>query len=278
MNKPDIHLIALDLDGTLLTSQKQLSPRNLAALTRAAELGIEIVPATGRFYGGMPDFIRALPFLHYALTINGAQVCAVPNCDPIYRAEIPWQDAVSLLRYLDEWGVVYDCYAENAAWITASMKARVHEYVRDPIYLSMIQRLREPVEDLAAFLTERRLDVQKVQVYPGSPEKRRALLQALPEAFPALLPTSSIAENIEINAAAANKGQALLALAAHLGLRPEQTMAFGDGGNDVDMLRFTGIGVAMGNATEEPKAVADYITDDVDHNGIWNALKHFDII
>ena len=49
MNKPDIHLIALDLDGTLLTSQKQLSPRNLAALTRAAELGIEIVPATGLF-------------------------------------------------------------------------------------------------------------------------------------------------------------------------------------------------------------------------------------
>ncbi len=74
MNKPDIHLIALDLDGTLLNSKKQLSPRNLAALTRAAELGIEIVPATGRFYGGMPDFIRALPFLHYALTINGAQV------------------------------------------------------------------------------------------------------------------------------------------------------------------------------------------------------------
>ena len=127
MNKPDIHLIALDLDGTLLTSQKQLSPRNLTALTRAAELGIEIVPATGRFYGGMPDFIRALPFLHYALTINGAQVCAVPNCDPIYRAEIPWQDTVSLLCYLDKWDVTYDCYAENAAWITASMKARVHE-------------------------------------------------------------------------------------------------------------------------------------------------------
>ena len=174
MNKPDIHLIALDLDGTLLTSQKQLSPRNLAALTRAAELGIEIVPATGRFYGGMPDFIRALPFLHYALTINGAQVCAVPNCDPIYRAEIPWQDVVSLLRYLDKWDVTYDCYAENAAWITASMKARVHEYVRDPIYLSMIQRLREPVEDLAAFLTERRLDVRR---YRSTPATRKSAVR-----------------------------------------------------------------------------------------------------
>ena len=233
------------------------------------------MPATGRFYGGMPDFIRALPFLHYALTINGAQVCAVPNCDPIYKAEIPWQDAVSLLRYLDKWDVTYDCYAENAAWITASMKARVQEYVRDPIYLSMIQRLREPVEDLAAFLTERRLDVQKVQVYPGDPEKRRALLQALPEAFPALLPTSSIAENIEINAAAANKGQALLALAAHLGLRPEQTMAFGDGLNDVTMLRDAGIGVAMGNASDELKALADLTTASCDEDGVAQTIEQF---
>ena len=64
----------------------------------------------------------------------------------------------------------------------------------------------------------------------------------------------------------------------HYGWSKEQTISFGDGGNDVDMLRFTGIGVAMGNATEEPKAVADYVTDDVDHDGIWNALKHFDII
>ena len=72
----------------------------------------------------------------------------MPNCDPIYRAEIPWQDAVSLLRYLDKWDVTYDCYAENAAWITASMKARVHEYVRDPIYLSMIQRLREILDEI----------------------------------------------------------------------------------------------------------------------------------
>ena len=108
---PDLRLIALDLDGTLLDSQKRLSAVNRDALARAAAKGVLVVPTTGRFFGMMPPAVRDLPFVRYAITINGAQVCAVPNCDPIYRAEIPWQDAVSLLRYLDKWDVTYDCYA-----------------------------------------------------------------------------------------------------------------------------------------------------------------------
>ena len=62
------------------------------------------------------------------------------------------------------------------------------------------------------------------------------------------------------------------------GFTREQTMAFGDGGNDIAMLRFAGIGVAMGNANDEVKASADYVTDDVDHDGIMNALRHFGVI
>ena len=88
-------------------------------------------------------------------------------------------------------------------------------------------------------------------------------------------PTSSIAENIEINAAAANKGQALLALAAHLGLRPEQTMAFGDGENDVGMLKFAGVGVAMGNASDAVKAQANYVAPGVDDGGIAHTVELF---
>ena len=76
---PDIRLITLDLDGTLLNSKKELSPENAAALQWAADQGIEIVPTTGRFYGGMPEIIRNLPYLHYAITINGAQVYDVRN-------------------------------------------------------------------------------------------------------------------------------------------------------------------------------------------------------
>ncbi|WP_197053520.1 HAD hydrolase family protein [Sphingobacterium sp. T2] len=64
----------------------------------------------------------------------------------------------------------------------------------------------------------------------------------------------------------------------HFGIERSQTMAFGDGGNDITMLEHVGIGIAMGNANPEVKAIADYITDDVDSDGIWNALKHFGVL
>ena len=79
-----IKIIALDLDGTLLNSNKELTPRNLAALNSAADAGIHIVPTTGRFYGGMPEEIRQLPFIKYAITINGAQVSDISADEVIY--------------------------------------------------------------------------------------------------------------------------------------------------------------------------------------------------
>ena len=74
------------------------------------------------------------------------------------------------------------------------------------------------------------------------------------------------------------KHQGIDVFCKHFGLQLEETMAFGDGGNDIPMLRHAGIGVAMGNAVEEAKAVADYVTTDVDAEGVAQALKHFGVI
>ena len=82
----------------------------------------------------------------------------------------------------------------------------------------------------------------------------------------------------DITAKGADKGEGLLAMASHQGLNPQQTMAFGDGGNDSSMVRGAGIGVAMGNAIDELKEIADYVTTSVDDDGIRNALRHFGLI
>ena len=83
-----IKLILLDLDGTLLTSDKQISPANYAALERCAANGVHIVPSTGRFYGGMPQVVRDLPFVRYVVAVNGAQVCDLKEDKVLCREEI----------------------------------------------------------------------------------------------------------------------------------------------------------------------------------------------
>lgn len=270
-----IRLIALDLDGTLLNTQKQLSEENRAALTRAARAGIHIVPTTGRFFDGMPDTVRALPFIRYAITINGAEVADRRTGEELYKADIPLERALELMRYLDTLPVIYDCYQDNAGWISEHLKARIDSTVKDPHFRKMLHELRKPVPELKAFVTERGRDIQKIQFFIPTPELRQELLETLPKMYPDLAVSSSVSENIEVNAAGATKGKALLGLAERLGIPREGTMAFGDGLNDLSMLEAAGVGVAMENACAEAKAAADYITLSNNDHGVAYAIGKF---
>lgn len=268
-------MIALDLDGTLLNSNKELSIGNLAALEQAARSGIEVVPTTGRFFGGMPEVIRNLPFIHYAITINGAEVADLRTGEVIYRAELPWEQAVDLMSLFDEYPVIYDCYQGNAAFMTAIQKELVNTVVASPHYRKMIHELRQPVPELKTFLTQRKQGVQKVQFFTDHPDVRLNMMEQLPLMFDNLCVSSSVSDNVEINQIHANKGEALLALTAHLKFTSEQTMAFGDGLNDLSMLKAAGIGVAMGNACLEAKKLADWIAPSCDEDGVASGILKF---
>ena len=270
-----IGIIALDLDGTLLNSNKELSAGNLAALQRAANAGIEIVPTTGRFYGGMPAVIRELPFVRYVITINGAQVADLKTGEVIYKAEIPWQQAIDIMTLLDEHPVIYDCYQDNAAWMTAEQKNHIDRIVASPHYRKMLHELRQPVPELKAVLAERKKDVQKVQFFTDLPELWTRMMKQLPERFENLCVSSSVSDNVEINQAHANKGEALYALADHLGVERQATLAFGDGLNDLSMLKAAGIGVAMANAEPEAKEAADWITLSCDEDGVAHGINKY---
>ena len=121
---PETKLIALDLDGTLLNSDKELTERTRCALEAAAEAGIEIVPATGRFYRGMPRVVRELPFVRYVITINGAEVLDLSTGERIYSADIPAEEAAAFFAGLDSLPVIYDCYMDGWGYMTASMQER----------------------------------------------------------------------------------------------------------------------------------------------------------
>lgn len=270
--KNDIKIIALDLDGTLLNSKKELTEENYLRLSQAAAQGVEIVPTTGRYWGLMPEKIRALPFLHYAITINGAAIFDIRKNETVVKAEIPMESAREIMAYLDQFDVIYDCYSGNAGFMTAALQARVDDFTDDPHYRKMLKEFRKPVPELKSYILSHGMDVQKIQLFVKDLELRTFLMQELRQRNPDVSVSSAFKNNIELTHLHANKGEALLKLADYLGVDQSSTMACGDMLNDLSMIEAAGIGVAMGNAAPEVKAKADYITEDCDHNGVGKAI------
>ena len=270
-----IRIILLDLDGTLLTHDKQLSPGNRAALERAAAMGIWIVPSTGRFYQGMPAVVRELPFVRYAVTINGAQVYDGKEDAVLHRAEIAPAAAERVFDRLDALPVIYDCFLDGWGYMDARHYAQIDRFIADPRVNRMVKDLRRPVEDFRAFIRRENRPLQKIQMFFRDLDRRREALEVLPRDLPDMAVTSSIPNNIEINDSAATKGEGLRFLCRRLGVDIRDTMAFGDGSNDMTMIRAAGIGVAMANADPALRAAADYVTDTNDADGVAKAIARF---
>ena len=274
-----IRIIALDLDGTLLDSQKRLSDANRLALERAAESGMHIVPTTGRFFGMMPQSVRDLPFVRYAITVNGAQVYDRETDAAIVREEIPIAMAVDLMRLLDRYDVIYDCYRSNWGWMTSALQMKAADYATDAHYLKMIREFRKPVPELKSHLlgTAPEGDVQKVMMFSRNSADGKQVAEAVRDevmaSFPGLKITSSTWNNLEFNISSANKGNSLRRFAEHLGLTLENCMAFGDGLNDLSMIEAAGIGVAMSNAHPDVLAAADVVAASNDEDGVAKVIS-----
>ena len=275
-----IRIIALDLDGTLLDSQKRLSDANRCALEEATAKGILIVPTKGRFFGMMPQVIRDLPFVRYAITINGAQVYDRATYTAIVRDEIPLDMALKLMRLLDNYDVIYDCYRSNWGWMTESLQAKAADYATDAHYLKMIREFRNPVADLKEHLLRTAADgnVQKIMLFarnePAGESVTNTIIKAVNEQFPDIKVTASTWNNLEFNIATAHKGNALKRFAEHLGLTLDNCMALGDGMNDLTMIQAAGLGVAMANAHPRVLAAADQVTLSNDEDGVANAIRN----
>ena len=271
----EIRILALDLDGTLLDSEKRLSEVNREALAAAAAKGLLVVPTTGRFFGMMPPAVRDLPFVRYAITVNGAQVYDRETDTAIVREELPLEQALEIMRFLDGFDVIYDCYQDNWGRMTQAMQEKAEEYAQCPHYVKMIREFRKPYPDLKEYLRGRNCNVQKIMLFARDPAVRDQIASELPTHFDNLAISTSTFNNLEINVASAHKGRALERFAEHFGWTLANCMSFGDGLNDLSMVRMAGVGVAMANAAPEVLSAADYVTLSNDADGVAAALHHF---
>ena len=269
-----IQMIAFDLDGTVLDSNKRLSSRNRNALADCAAMGICVVPTTGRSAAGIIPEIRNIPGVRYAITTNGGTITDLTTGEILERQTIPNEKALRLLRIIDRCHAMYDPYIRGRGISQPSFYDHMEEFGLTPVLQEMVRATRDVVPNILEYVEQTQEEVEKINIYLADVRDRDGLRREL-EQEPDLSITSSLYNNLEINSSTATKGRALMWLADHLGIPQEATMALGDGGNDLSMIQAAEIGVAMDNGLESVKAAADFITGTNDEDGVAAAIEKF---
>lgn len=261
-----IKALFLDIDGTLVSFETHSIPAStIEALAAAKAKGIHIFIATGR-PGVIINNISALQernLIDGYITMNGGY-CFVGK-EIIYKSAIPPADVQTIMQYCVDRNIPCIVVDEHDVW-ACHPNEMVKQIFNDYLKVDIIP-IKTPEEA-----------IQGKDIFQMTPfiteDEEKEILPSIPNCeigrwFPAFT---------DITAKGNTKQRGIDEIIRHFNIRLDETMAFGDGGNDISMLRHAAIGVAMGNAKEDVKAVADYVTDSVDNDGITNALKHFGVI
>ncbi len=267
-----IRLLALDLDGTLLDSQRQCSDRNRRALEAARERGVTIVLASGRMHHSVEEEAVKLDLAGPLISYNGALLCRAGSPEPLFHQTVPADLAASVVQ------MAVRCRAHLQYFLAGAAAAEVApEASRAPggQPVALPEVLLVPRVSHWARLYQRRAGSVPVPV--GDLRKLRGreptkmILIAEPEDIERLLPqcqqeyagrlyiTRSLPEYLEFMHPEVSKGNALRRLADYLGVPLHQTMACGDELNDLPLVEAAGIGVAMPQAAPEVRAAADFV-------------------
>ena len=269
MNKPPKYLmLALDLDGTLTNSKKQITPVTFQALSRAADLGVTIVLASGRPVMGMQQVAESLNLAKmggYLMACNGAQVVEYKTDETIFCENLPANMISDILALGRKLGVAALSYDKDGV-ITEHADDR---YVKLEAFNNGL-----PVREVDCLDREVADTLPKIMVV-GEPEKLITCLSVFQTSFPQLNAFLSEPYFLEITNKGINKAKGLSMLLKHLNYTKDQLMSCGDGYNDLEMLAYSGLGVAMGNAYDPIKEAADWITASNDEDGVARAVERF---
>lgn len=272
MDNSAIKVIAIDLDGTLLNKQNQVSQANRQAVALARERGLLVVPATGRLYCESKFAIDAIGGCEYSLHCNGSAVLNHKTGAPVSLNTLPPSLADRAMARLDGYNVLYQVYIDDAGCCAKRFYHHFTDQIFNAIYVKMFRDTQLWMEDPRAEIARQRRKVFKFYI----PNKDRALLERIKAdmtALPGLDATFSSRYSLEVFMAGMDKENGISRLLEHLGMSFENLMMIGDSENDLKAIRAAGIGVAMGNADDYVKAGADFVSLDRGESGVAHAIN-----
>lgn len=262
MQNKTIEAVFFDIDGTLLSfNTHEVAASTEEAIAQLQAKGIKTILSTGRSINSI-DHVKYLNFDGY-ITFNGGY-CVSNEGNILFKKTIDASDIEAVLTYAKQKPLSFSFMSEQ--------EITIHDVT--PEIAGMYAHLNLPIPKLVDFSKVELDSILQTNIFLR-PEEEEAFMR---EVMPNSLASRWTPLFADVNPDGQSKKVGIDIFCKHFGIDLAKTMAFGDGGNDITMLEHVQVGIAMGNANPEVKAVADYVTDDVDSDGIWNALKHYGVL
>ena len=264
-------LLVVDIDGTLLDKNGVISAEDKGALAEAGALGIQVSLSTGRVVQACLSIINQLSLDGYHIFFDGALVASPEKGEEVYVKPISEELVRQIAEFVHHYEINLDLFSatrffiERETWVT---DIRRQFFGLQPTTVDFSELGSKERIIKGTLVVQSAEERAKADSFHRHFEGRLSFSRTKTPAYPEV-------DFINVVAAGVSKGKALEALASYLGIALTEVMAIGDGANDVSLLSVAGLAVAMANASEELRAVADYVTLDVDHNGVAAAINRF---
>lgn len=263
-------LLAVDMDGTVLTSQKKITPRTKAAIDELLKRGIHVVTSTGRGLPELVDYREDFKLMNYGILISGGVIFDFFRDEPLVTHAVDEDIMLKLIDFgLEERAMIHMLTLRKS--IAREDDIQHMEDFGMGVYQGIFNRICVRVDDFKAYIRENPGEVAKVNLYHRDRASRDRNLERMSK-----LPLSiSFAESNNLEAApkGITKASGLRELCDYLKIDISETVAIGDGFNDREILQDAGLGVAMGNGRDEIKKLADFVTLDNDSDGVAAAIE-----
>lgn len=263
-------LIALDMDGTLLNSEKEVDPIAIEEMKLAAEKGKLIALSTGRCLAELSPYSELLNYVHYGILESGAMLYDFKNKRILDKTVLPSACVEEIIHILWEKDIMYQPMVDGQIYFSQTEVNRLEEFSMGQ-YRPLYEACAKLVPETREFVLQHTGELSKFNLYHTSQEAKFATyknLSHLPVEIVEGEPTA-----YEISAKGVSKGNGLIKLCEILGLPIEKTAAVGDSSNDVSILKTCGLPIAMSNGKDFIKELSRYIVADNDHHGCAEAIR-----